>query len=959
MRKTGIDVIGDAPWGTHFCLFYHTQADLIDTMVPYFKAGLENNEFCMWVTSQPLGVEDAERVLRESVTNLDEYIEKGQIEFLDYRRWYIPSGRFEADKVLQGWIDKEDQAVERGFEGLRLNGNTFWLEEENWGTFVDYEAMVDRVIGHHRMLAVCTYSLDQCGALEIMDVVSNHQFALIKRNDRWEIIESTGRRQAVETLRESEEKFRSLFNNAEVGMFRTRLDGSEILDMNEKFLKIFGRTREEMRGLPSVIHWADPREREEMVRRLEAEGRVTEFECGILNKQGEERVCLASLTLFREQGIVEGSIIDITERKQVEAALRESESRWRSLTEDSPDHILTLDRDLNIQFANYASPGLTVEELIGTPLYTYIERERQAEIKAILEHVLETGGSATYETQFDTKDGDTIYYESRVMQRIVHDRVVGLTLSARDITDRKQAERQLRDERDFSDSLINTAQAIVLVLDLEGRIVRFNPYLEELCGYRLEEVQGKDWFTTFLPERDQEPIRAMFLKAIRSIQTRGNVSPIVTREGHERQIEWYDKTLKDAHGNTVGLLAIGLDVTERKQAEAALRHRTYRLEILHKIDKAILVAQSPKTITQGVLRDLAELVPNERSSVSLFDADQGEMVVLAGQSLGRNLEGLRFPSSTNVIEVLQRGDVYVTRDLLALPELGAIQKELIAEGLRSHINAPLLARGKLLGSLNIMSTKVDAFPAADIETVREVADSLAIAIQQARLLEKVQRDTERLRFLTSRLAEAEETERRRLARELHDRVGQNLAALGLHLAIIQSQLTGGIADQVHNHLSDAQVMVEQTTEIIRDVMADLRPPALDDYGLLAALRWYGKQFTGRTEIVVNVQGEEPDPRLASHHENELFRIAQEALANVTKHAQATQVTVTVEIHGETVRLIILDNGVGFDPTQLAGPDKHSGWGLFIMAERVEGIGGQVRIESQPGKGTRVIVEVPR
>lgn len=136
--------------------------------------------------------------------------------------------------------------------------------------------------------------------------------------------EISERKQAEEVLQEREEKYRNLFNNAEVGMFRTRLDGSEILDMNDKFLEIFGRTREEMRGRSSVIHWADPREREEMTRRLNIEGRVANFECKMLNKQGEVRICLTSLRLYPDQSILEGSILDITERKKAEEALRVS-----------------------------------------------------------------------------------------------------------------------------------------------------------------------------------------------------------------------------------------------------------------------------------------------------------------------------------------------------------------------------------------------------------------------------------------------------------------------------------------------------------------------------------------------------------------------------------------------------------------------------------------------------------
>jgi PAS domain S-box-containing protein len=141
----------------------------------------------------------------------------------------------------------------------------------------------------------------------------------------------------------------------------------------------------------------------------------------------------------------------------------------------------------------------------------------------------------------------------------------------RDVTELKKAEETLRSESDFSKSLVDTAQAIVLVLDTEGRIVSYNPYLEEISGYRLEDVKGKDWFTTFLPECDYDGIRQLFNKAIGDIRTRGNVNPIITKDGREIFIEWHDKTLKDCKGNITGLLAIGQDVTERKKAEEAIR----------------------------------------------------------------------------------------------------------------------------------------------------------------------------------------------------------------------------------------------------------------------------------------------------------------------------------------------------------------------------------------------------
>ena len=151
--------------------------------------------------------------------------------------------------------------------------------------------------------------------------------------------------------------------------------------------------------------------------------------------------------------------------------------------------------------------------------------------------------------------------------RLRHDRDHLEELVEKRTAELKLASEHFRQQRDFAESLVNTAQVIVLVLDPQGRIIRFNPYMEEISGYRLEEVQGKDWFATFLPERDRDRIWQLFLKAISDIQTKGNINPIVTKDGGEREVEWYDKTLKDAEGQTIGLLSIGQDITERKKVE--------------------------------------------------------------------------------------------------------------------------------------------------------------------------------------------------------------------------------------------------------------------------------------------------------------------------------------------------------------------------------------------------------
>jgi PAS domain S-box-containing protein len=243
----------------------------------------------------------------------------------------------------------------------------------------------------------------------------------------------------------------------------------------------------------------------------------------------------------------------------------------------------------------------------------------------------------------------------------------------------------------------------------------------------------------------------------------------------------------------------------------------------------------------------------------------------------------------------------------------------------------------------------------------QISERRRAEAEKERLFQEVSQQREQLRGLTRQLAEAQEVEWKRLARELHDQIGQTLTALDLNLNLVRVQFaeTGLRASLIESRLDDSLALVTAMGERIRNVMADLHPPMLDDYGLVEALRWYGSQLAARAGFSITVQGEEPVPRLTSSLENALFRIAQEALTNVAKHAQASQVTVTVKTDNDTIRLVIADDGIGFEPGSSAKPFGQQGWGVLIMIERAEAIGGHCRIESQPGQGTRVVVEVIR
>jgi signal transduction histidine kinase len=211
--------------------------------------------------------------------------------------------------------------------------------------------------------------------------------------------------------------------------------------------------------------------------------------------------------------------------------------------------------------------------------------------------------------------------------------------------------------------------------------------------------------------------------------------------------------------------------------------------------------------------------------------------------------------------------------------------------------------------------------------------------------------------VSRRLVEVQESERRTLANDLHDLVGQKLTALSINLNIVKIESASSMAAGSGARLNDSLKLVEETIESIRNVMAELRPAVLDDYGLSAALRWYAEQFGKRTGVVTAVSEQGPARRLSPAVEESLFRIAQEALTNVAKYARAGKVTVTLATTSDMSRLTIADDGCGFDPSEWRHPAKDHGWGLMIMRERAAAVGAGLSVESAPGRGTRIIVTV--
>ena len=220
------------------------------------------------------------------------------------------------------------------------------------------------------------------------------------------------------------------------------------------------------------------------------------------------------------------------------------------------------------------------------------------------------------------------------------------------------------------------------------------------------------------------------------------------------------------------------------------------------------------------------------------------------------------------------------------------------------------------------------------------------------------RSAAELQALSRRLVELQESERRQLSRELHDRVGQNLTALKINLDILQTVLASHGNDEIRARVEDSAALLESTMDTIENVMSELRPPMLDDHGLAAALDWHARNFSRRTGIAVAVRGREPALRPALQVEVALFRIAQEALNNVAKHARAHRVEIALEhANGECV-MSVEDDGIGFDGVEGTSDKPKPGLGMVTMRERAQAVGGHFEVQALPDRGTQLTVRVP-
>jgi PAS domain S-box-containing protein len=475
---------------------------------------------------------------------------------------------------------------------------------------------------------------------------------------------------AIRRLERSEHEFRTLAANVPALFAYVDAD-QRYRFVNQRYEGVFKRNTSEIVG-NSVEQLLGPQGYAVVHRHVQTvlQGEDVEFEIDLEFGDRRRAFHVQYVPDFDNYERVQGFFTlatDITVRKEAERDV----ARLATIVESSSDAIISKDLDGVIQSWNDAAErtyGYSRGEVLGKSIALLMPPDRHDEFETILERIKRGERVEDFETVRRCKDGRLVDVSLAVSPiRDLAGRIDGASTIARDVTDKKEAREALRRQLEFSKSLIDTAQSIVLVLDPDGRILRFNPYLEKLTGWRFDEVRGRHWFDLFLPDSIREEVRGLFGRAISGSSTSGNVNAILTRDGHEREIEWHDAPLTDADGELIGLLCTGLDVTERRLLQrevleiAAEEQRRIGQE-LHDNTQQQLTGLS--LVAQNVAKALAKLGSDPAASRHLREAelfDRIEELARRAQQVQSGLE-----EATRQVNQLARGLIPVELDAQGL-----------------------------------------------------------------------------------------------------------------------------------------------------------------------------------------------------------------------------------------------------------------------------------------------------
>ncbi len=776
--------------------------------------------------------------------------------------------------------------------------------------------------------------------------------------------------QARRALAAEKRRYEGLFCFAPDGYLVTDLGGI-IKEANQAAGDLIGVRPDFLTGRPlaAYVCQADKKAFRDHLDRLPEIGHVGGWQLCLEPRQGGLIPVLATVSVMppdaEEPDELYWIIHDISARVEAEQALKENLEQYQQFFDSNPEYCYFISPEGTIIDINKSALdvlGYRKDEIVGKPVEMIYTPEYVPKARDLFSQWLQTGQLIDEEMVIITKNGEhrtvllsasAVYIDGELDHSIsIH----------RDITERVETRKKLAERNIFIKTILdNLPIGLAVNFINEGAADYLNPRFEQIYGWpegKLRDIES--FFELVYPDPEyREEVQSMVMADILSrdpSRMEWEGIEITTAQGEKRIISAKNIPI---YGQNL-MISTVRDITERVQTEDELKKRNRELATLLDVGQQLTSNLELDTLLQAIAEAIVTALPSaEAASLWLYDEDKDQMAVRSWVGLDDELmAGKTLPLDHSLAgRVYCNRQAYIIDDAIENPDF----EQVVHPGLRivrSVLAAPLLIDDQAVGALFADSfSRTQAFDQSDLRMLWALGHQAAIALNNALTQQSLQQRSEELRTLAARLAETEETERRRLARELHDQVGQSLAVMAFNLNRAQAEIGSDASKELSGVLDESLTLVNEISQDIRDIMDDLRPAVLDDYGLFAALHWLGDRFEERTGIDVRIEGRDTQTRLASRVETALFRITQEALTNVARHAQANHVTLRIIQRGGQVLLEIEDDGIGLEPESSMENQRKRGWGLINMRERVEAVGGSFNIESSLGEGARIIVKV--